>query len=1273
MQLTNMSNTPTNPNQSTGCPSHASPSQYPWFEGGSQAAATKPAEWLTEYSNITLPNALLSEEDMRPLACAAWAIVLAQYTGRETASFGVIFPGIDNRSSTEACTVDCESKLTVGDLITRAKTQAKETHMCRDVESFRNHLLFTLRPASEIIEMDRLPLSPPDRTALIFCIILEGNHVSLRSDFDPQAATQVEIRRLMSHFSQAFYHVISSEPQTVALGDLSLFTPEDNTQLQKWNPQAAEPINNFLHTLFQETATSAPEKLALLYCGKGTTYEELDVASTNLAFQILLVDDSLGGSVPICMEKSPEMVIAMIAILKANKAFVPIDPTSSKAHCDFILESLHSKVIVLSGSTDELGLFDSGVNKLVVSPSAVNTKPACQTTHLPAGIDPAQPAYILFTSGSTGIPKGVIVEHRNVCTSMKELGRQFGINTETRMLQYASFTFDPSMLEIFATLLNGGSVCIPTEAERLNNIPKSIKEMEVNTLVAVPSVLKLLSPEEIPTVKTLVVGGEKLTQSLIEIWAEKTHLINAYGPTETCVCSLANLRVSNGRFGDHIGTSIASRAWVVSPSNERHLMPIGAIGELWIEGPTVARGYLNDSVATEASFVSSMPWTDSDVITRAFRTGDLVRYLPDGELIFLGRKDNQVKINGRRIELEEIEVYICRSSLVARASVQLRNIGYSVVLAAFLVPQDATTSDDDVCKLLHDSEYDLNPLLDDLRDQLPSYMVPEYLIPVSCIPRMPSGKVDQHTLTSILEQVRFDQHRLLDVGRNEENQELSESHNTMRDLWAKVLDIPHTSIQASDRFLHLGGNSIKAMKLVSEARVNGLSLTVAQLLKNCTIDELDHSREVEPVTEKAARPSSELQSLSPQSYTPTWIQMVSVTTVAGFPEGNYIHVVVDLRGRLDLVRLREACQSLVQKNEILRTQFRHKNGTVEAIVQDGSQVPFLHFTSHSEALEHWESFPSNCFDRQLATFSYVAMDDDSTHFAMGIQHSQYDAWSITLLLRQLQSIYHGHEVCPGPPFSVFAATVPQATNPEAERFWKEQLANLPMTLLSDSSAEGDEPDRKFQKSLRMSPSGFTFATVIFSAWALVLSKHAKTRRVVFGGAVSGRNIDMEGILDVVGPCINMLPFPIDVTKCDTYLEVLQSVQNVMIATVPYESMPMPDIITRCADWSPTAVFGSIIQHLDIAFDIPAVSQAQSDKDSGRLEWNYLEMKKCYGRCRATDIYVISTVSREGFADVQFKFNPSRISPDLANVLFGDLCGNIEAALQSPEQKISREL
>ncbi|KAB8200855.1 acetyl-CoA synthetase-like protein [Aspergillus parasiticus] len=960
--------------------------------------------------------------------------------------------------------------------------------------------------------------------------------------------------------------------------------------------------------------------------------------------------------IPICIEKSPELIIAMIAVLKAGKAFIPVDPISSRARLDYILSSLQPTVILVSEDVYELRPCDSGVKKLIVSPSTVKAKPMRQSLPLPAGIDSAQPAYVLFTSGSTGIPK--------------ELGGEFGLNNQTRMLQYTSSTFDPSILEIFATLLHGGAVCIPTEMERLNNIPKVIKDMGVNTAVFVPSVLKLLRPEEIPTVRKLIVGGEKLTQSLIDIWAEQTHVINAYGPTETCICSLANLRVFPRRFGGNIGTSIACRTWVVNPNDECQLMPIGAIGELWIEGPTVARGYLHDLAATKESFASSLPWTEGGGTTRAYRTGDLVRYLPDGELLFLARKDNQVKLNGHRIELEEIEACICRSPLVAGASVQLRNIGDSATLAAFLIPQGTSSQGDDICHLLSWSEDDFHTLLDSMRQQLPTYMVPEYLIPVNFIPRMTSGKVDHHALTAILEQVRLDRHQSGRYDRSEKEQDVSESHRAMKDLWAQALDIPRSSISASDRFLHLGGNSIKAMKLVSAARDSGILLTVGELLKNCTIDELNYSRNGKPASITAARPRSELQTPQRQTYTPTWIQMVSVTTVGGFPEGNYMHLVIELRGRLDPIRLSEACRSLVEKNEILRTQYTLRDGTIEATVLEKVEVPLTKFNSRSEALEHWESAPSVCFDRQLVTFSYVVMDENSTHFALGVQHSQYDAWTVPLLLRQLQGIYHGHPVDPGPPFSEYAARLPRETNARAEMFWQEQLRDLPMTLLSDRSVEGDEPDGHFQKSIKLSPSEFTFATIICSAWALVLSKHATTGRVVFGGAVSGRNMDMEGILDVVGPCINMLPFPIDVTDCATYLEVLQTVRDVRIATVPYEAMPLPDLISRCTNWNPTAIFGSIVQHLDITFDLPLVSEAQPGVDLDKLEWKFLETRKQYGRCRATDIYVFSTISRDGSADVQLKYNPSRISPDLAEVLFSDLCGYIVAALREPEQRIA---
>ncbi|RAL17315.1 acetyl-CoA synthetase-like protein [Aspergillus homomorphus CBS 101889] len=876
---------------------------------------------------------------------------------------------------------------------------------------------------------------------------------------------------------------------------------------------------------------------------------------------------------------------------------------------------------------------------------------------------------------------------------MTELGRHFNLDSETRMLQYTSCSFDPSILEIFGTLIHGGSVCIPTETARLNNIPQAIENLGVNTAVFVPSVLKLLHPDQIPGVTKLIIGGEKLTHSLIDLWAEKKQVINAYGPTETCVCSLANLRVSVRSLGANIGnTAIACRAWVVNPHNERQLMPIGAVGELWIEGPTVARGYLNNAAATEASFVSSLPWANAEcgTSTRAYRTGDLVRYLSNGELLFLGRKDKQVKLNGHRVELEEIEAAICRSPLVAHASVQLLSVGGSSVLAAFLVPQGSTrrqqAGDDDICKLLRLSEGDLGAhLRDGLREQLPAYMIPEYMIPVNFIPLMPSGKIDQHRLAEILAQARL-LSRKHSSGDNETAKEkaqaLPDSYKTMQSLWANALDIPSSTISPTDRFLHLGGNSIRAMKLVSAARDCGIRLTVGEVLKNHTVEEISRIARSK-IVRAAAIPKSPVQIDTPRTaYIPTWIQMVSVTTVGAFPEGNYTRIVIDLRGSLDLARLREASRSLVEKNEILRTQYRLRNGTIEAIVLDKTEVdvPVVHFDSRSQAVKHWESVsPDGCLDRQLVEFSYVVMNANSTHFALGLQHSQYDAWTVPLLLSQLQRIYHGLPISSGPPFSVYAARLPLESNAAAEAFWKAQLANLPMTSLRNNGlndgGDADKPDGHFQRTIRLLPSPFTFATTIYAAWALVLSKHANTKRVVFGGAVSGRNIDMEGILDVVGPCINMIPFTVDVAGVITYLDVLQAVRDALIATVPFEAMPMPDILSRCTDWDPMAAFGSIVQHLDISFDVPPLEGIESGEvgGPGMLKWKYLEVRKQYGRCRATDIYVCSSTATgdAGAADVQLKFNPSVISPELAGALFDELCGHISAALQSPAQDIRK--
>ncbi|KAL4901767.1 hypothetical protein BDW74DRAFT_187170 [Aspergillus multicolor] len=796
---------------------------------------------------------------------------------------------------------------------------------------------------------------------------------------------------------------------------------------------------------------------------------------------------------------------------------------------------------------------------------------------------------------------------------MQELGQAFGLSSATRMLQYTSASFDPSILETFGTLIHGGCVCMPTEEQRLNDIPAAVRQMQVNTAVFVPSVLKLLRPEEIPTVRKLIIGGEKLTSASIERWAHRMQLINAYGPTETCVCSVASLHDS------------------------QRLVPIGAVGELWIEGPTVAQGYLNNQQATEKSFAMSLPAASPlGSRDRAYRTGDLVRYLLDGRLLFLGRRDKQVKVNGQRVELEEIEAALCRFPLVADASVQLVKYQCSSSLAAFVTPAGQSP----------DPEW-IEAIRDSLASTLPAHMIPDYLVPIENIPRMTSGKADSNRLKTILEEYRSAKN-----GKQDAELPLqSATHTLMRDLWTQTLDLAPSSISPTDRFLHLGGNSIKAMQLVGNARRSGLSLSVAHVLENRTLPEL-----------------AELATPTAIPAAPCTTPAVSLTTVGAFPEGNYTRLILALHGRLDISRLHDAVRALVAHTEILCTQFsRSADGTMTARVSEpgGSDVPLLHLRDKTEADAHWAAEPESCFDRPLVDFSFLVVDAQRTHLALGLQHALYDAWTVPLLLHHLPAFYNGLSVPASMPFSTYAAHLPSEINDTAESFWKSQLADLSMTLLASPAPQSnlDLPDSHLKTSITLpTQTNFTFATTLNSAWALVLSQSAKTNRIVFGGAVSGRNIDLDGILDLAGPCINMVPFAVNISSCTRFLDILHTVQSIMAATVPYEAMPLPEIIARCTDWDVAGVFGSIVQHLDITFEVP-----RCPEDAG-LQWEFVETRKRYGRCRATDVYIFSTVTG-GVAQVEMKFNPARIGTDLAGRLFADLVRFLGVMLETPQLEI----
>ncbi|KAI4110726.1 MAG: hypothetical protein LQ345_006929 [Seirophora villosa] len=485
------------------------------------------------------------------------------------------------------------------------------------------------------------------------------------------------------------------------------------------------------------------------------TYAELDKLSDSAATGLIEKGVKPGVFVPFAYEKSIYAVVAMLGILKAGAALVPLNPKDPLARLSDIVSSVKAEVVA---TTDA---FASVFRPLVTHVTVISKKSLKVSVSKRDGlitVQPSDPMLVLFTSGSTGRPKGMLHTHASMTTHAVTHGTAMSYQN-ARVFQFAAYTFDVAIFDVFTTLLFGGCICVPSEADRSSNIVGAITSMQVNYAILTPSFAGLINPAEVPTLQTLAVGGEALPHDRIERWAEKVRLIQIYGPAEVAIC--LTVRMQADTPGAVVGYPLAnSSCWLVDPDYTSRLVPIGAVGELVVAGPSLAVGYLNDEVRTRLSFIDAPLWASHLQLpfTRFYKTGDLLRYNLDsfdGSFIFLGRKDAQIKLRGQRIEPGEVELHIGRLPGVAFSMVIKPDKGcYQDQLIA--VVQMASANGSSAQMVVEDIQLASNPTLtiDDvqreLKKVLPSYMVPIQCLVVRNMPFVPSLKIDRRRVLNWL-------------------------------------------------------------------------------------------------------------------------------------------------------------------------------------------------------------------------------------------------------------------------------------------------------------------------------------------------------------------------------------------------------------------------------------------------------------------------------------------------------------------------------------------
>jgi amino acid adenylation domain-containing protein len=625
--------------------------------------------------------------------------------------------------------------------------------------------------------------------------------------FDANVISAWHVQRLIYQFESVLVQLQSA----TYVRHVAVFSDQDKQLVRTWNAYDPGLIDDTVPSLFFKKAASQPNATAVTAFDGELTYAELGTLASQLAQELVKLGAGPESLIPICVDKSRWAIVAIMAILISGAGYVPLSPANPASRHLHILEACNAS-IVLCSATYAHRFAESVDHVFSVSESAIRQLPVCSVS-LSQRAKGNNICYVIFTSGSTGLPKGVVVEHKNIVSSSAAICEGLHVSPTSRVFQFCSFVFDVSVGETLAVLLQGATICVPSDEQRMNDLAAAITDLKANWAFLTPSVASTLQgPHVVPTLKTLVTGGEAMTSDVVNKWATGVKLQNGYGPTEGTVFAIANDHVSAQRDPLNIGHALRSgRAWLTNPDNPHELAPIGATAELCLEGPLLARGYLNDPQRTAEAFIETPAFLkefSSIGASRIYRTGDLVQYAADGSIQYIGRRDNQIKLAGQRIELDEIEVMVYADEDIHQVVVQLPKIGPCTKKLTAVVSFPGTAASNagsDWRTILSDTEtlLRIDRAKEKLADMVPSYMIPNIWIAVPRIPALASTKLDKKQVGLWLEgmdQVTYQRIVRAKRHRKEEGPGAA-ALAVLRGMWAKVLDCPVEHVESSRSWL----------------------------------------------------------------------------------------------------------------------------------------------------------------------------------------------------------------------------------------------------------------------------------------------------------------------------------------------------------------------------------------------------------------------------------------------------------------------------------------
>ncbi|MCM3008272.1 plipastatin non-ribosomal peptide synthetase PpsD [Bacillus subtilis] len=983
------------------------------------------------------------------------------------------------------------------------------------------------------------------------------------------------IQRWASLFTTLVEHTAAS-PET-ELDDIPILTKEEERDfIEACHPfeETGYSMNQTLHYALEQQAAKTPDQAAVIFEDGAMTYKELNEQANRIAWELIGRGVKPETTVAIIGKRSPEMLLGIYGILKAGGAYLPIDPDYPEERISFLLEDSGTNILLLQSASLHIPAFTGEIVYL----NQTNSGLAHRLSNPNVNVLPQSLAYVIYTSGSTGMPKGVEIEHRSAVNFLNSLQSRYQLKHSDMIMHKTSYSFDASIWELFWWPYAGASVyLLPQGGEKEPEvIAKAIEEQKITAMHFVPSMLHAFLehikyrsvPIKTNRLKRVFSGGEQLGTHLVSRFYEllpNVSITNSYGPTEATVeaaffdCPPQEKleRIPIGKPVHHV------RLYILN--HNQRMLPVGCIGELYIAGAGVARGYLNRPALTEERFLED-PFYPGE---RMYKTGDVARWLPDGNVEFLGRTDDQVKIRGYRIEPGEIEAALRNIEGVREAAVTVRTDSGEPELCAYI------------------EGLQRNEVRAQLERLLPGYMVPAYMIEMKQWPVTPSGKLDRNALPAPGGAADAETYT---APRNVTEMKLSQ-------LWEDVLKNGPVGIH--DNFFGRGGHSLKATALVSRiTKEFDVQVPLKDVFAHPTVEGLATViREGTDSPYEAIKPA-EKQETYPVSSAQKRIYVLQQLEDGG--TGYNMPAVLELEGELNPERMDRAFKELIKRHESLRTSFEQDAGG-DPVQRIHDKVPFtLQTTVLGERTEQEAAAafikPFDLSQAPLFRAQIVKVSDERHLLLVDMHHIISDGVSVNILIREFGELYNNRKL---PALRIqykdYAVWQEGFKTGDAyktqEAYWLKQLeGELPVLDLPADHARpqvrsfaGDkvsftlEPEVASGLHKLARENGSTLYMVLLAAYTAFLSRLSGQEDIIVGSPIAGRpHKDLETIL---GMFVNTLALRTRPEGGKPFVQYLQEVRETALEAFEHQDYPFEELVDKLAltrDMSRNPVFDAML-------------------------------------------------------------------------------------------------